>query len=169
VGCFLLGCSAADIFVWPLAPPSALAIPAATLGLGPLDNVDAIASAPAFCPAPVGDLDGDGIDDSCDNCLSAAFPNPDQTDTDVDGFGNVCDADFDQNGFAGATDFFALRLAFAAVLGGAAYRPEIDMSGGAGVADGVIGGPDFFRLFAMFGSPPGPSGLACSGAPPCTH
>jgi hypothetical protein len=168
LGC-ALGCTAADIFVWPGIAPSALAIPAAALGLGPLDNVDAIASAPMACPAPIGDLDGDGIDDSCDNCLLAAFPNPDQTDTDVDGFGNVCDADFNQDGITGGIDFNALRLAFGSILGGPAYRSAIDMSGPGGIPDGVIGGPDFGRLFVMFGSLAGPSGLACSGAPPCTH
>jgi len=35
------------------------------------------------------DWDGDGIDDTIDNCLSA--PNADQADNDADGFGNVCD------------------------------------------------------------------------------
>ena len=43
------------------------------------------------------DLDGDGYqDDLCDNCSLKA--NASQTDSDGDGCGNVCDADFDQNG-----------------------------------------------------------------------
>jgi hypothetical protein len=172
VGCGL-GCTGADVFIWPFPgpAPSALAIPAAALGLGPLDNVDAIAFQPAACPAAVGDLDLDGIDDSCDNCLLAAAPNPDQTDTDVDGYGNRCDADYDQNGVTGGADFNAFRLAFGSPLGAPGYLSWIDMTSPAGGApDGVIGGPDFgFVFLPEFGTPPGPSGLACAGIPPCTH
>jgi hypothetical protein len=39
-------------------------------------------------PAPV-DADGDGIDDSIDNCVGT--PNPDQADRDGDGIGDACD------------------------------------------------------------------------------
>ncbi len=39
------------------------------------------------------DTDGDGVDDSIDNCVSVS--NADQVDTDSDGIGNVCDADDD--------------------------------------------------------------------------
>ncbi len=170
VGCIALGCTAADIFVWPGAAPSGLAIPAAMLGLGPLDNVDAIAYAPAVCPVAMADADGDGIDDSCDNCLSAAFPNPDQTDTDADGYGNICDADYDQSGVTGGSDFIAFRMAFGSALGAPAYVSWIDMTDGVGgPPDGVIGGADFIRYRASFGLVPGPSGLACAGVPPCTH
>jgi len=35
------------------------------------------------------DLDGDGIEDAIDNC--PAIPNPDQTDSDGDGAGDICD------------------------------------------------------------------------------
>jgi uncharacterized protein (TIGR03790 family) len=42
------------------------------------------------------DADGDGIADASDDCLHQ--PNPDQRDTDGDGFGNLCDADFDNDG-----------------------------------------------------------------------
>lgn len=35
------------------------------------------------------DSDGDGVDDAYDNCLDLA--NADQTDTDLDGFGDLCD------------------------------------------------------------------------------
>jgi hypothetical protein len=42
------------------------------------------------------DTDGDGIIDSVDNCDSV--PSPDLTDTDMDGQGNPCDADDDNDG-----------------------------------------------------------------------
>jgi len=35
------------------------------------------------------DMDGDGVGDLCDNCPNA---NPDQSDLDGDGFGDACDA-----------------------------------------------------------------------------
>lgn len=54
-----------------------------------------------------GDTDGDGIIDIFDNCVAVA--NPSQVDADSDGCGNVCDADYDQNGGVGASDFNILR------------------------------------------------------------
>ncbi len=39
-----------------------------------------------------GDSDGDGVEDFLDNCLQV--PNPDQADSDGDGFGDACAADF---------------------------------------------------------------------------
>lgn len=48
-----------------------------------------ITAGPAPC-TPVGsDVDGDGIDDACDNC--PADPNPSQADADHDGVGDACD------------------------------------------------------------------------------
>ncbi len=47
-------------------------------------------------PLAAGDGDGDGVDDDLDNC--PGVPNPDQTDTDLDGAGDACDADDDGDG-----------------------------------------------------------------------
>ena len=52
------------------------------------------------------DLDGDGIVDSSDNCPSVA--NADQSDTDGDGEGNVCDTDDDNDGVPDTEDAFPL-------------------------------------------------------------
>ncbi len=51
---------------------------------------------------PLGDLDGDGVDDEFDNCPSVA--NPDQLDTDGDGLGNACDDDDDADGLSDADE-----------------------------------------------------------------
>ena len=48
------------------------------------------------------DSDGDGFNDSVDNCISAA--NPDQLDIDEDGIGDVCDIDNDNDGIGNQTD-----------------------------------------------------------------
>ena len=43
------------------------------------------------------DTDGDGVPDSEDNCPNV--PNPDQSDLDMDGIGDVCDDDADGDGY----------------------------------------------------------------------
>jgi hypothetical protein len=52
-------------------------------------------------PAP--DFDLDTIADGVDNCSEVA--NPAQDDTDGDGCGNLCDADYSQSGVIGFADF----------------------------------------------------------------
>jgi hypothetical protein len=49
----------------------------------------------AYTPQPV-DQDGDGVEDSDDNCPQES--NAEQTDTDGDGIGNACDDDDDNDG-----------------------------------------------------------------------
>ena len=55
------------------------------------------------------DSDADGVPDALDNCIDepngpVLGPN-DQVDSDGDGFGNVCDGDFNQDVFVGGPDF----------------------------------------------------------------
>jgi hypothetical protein len=106
------------------------------------------------------DQDEDGAGDIEDNCLILA--NPNQHDTDLDGYGNLCDADFDGDEAVGSTDFTAFKQAFQTIEGGPGYDADIDLNG-----DGAIGGPDFTLFRDMYQGPPGPSGLVCAGNPPC--
>lgn len=58
---------------------------------------------------PTDDIDGDGVDDNTDNCPFDY--NPDQTDSDADGYGDVCEcaqANFDGTGIVGNGDLAIL-------------------------------------------------------------
>lgn len=52
------------------------------------------------------DTDSDGVTDGFDNCVDV--PNADQVDTDMDGAGNACDGDDDNDGVADGQDAFPL-------------------------------------------------------------
>ncbi|MEO1574580.1 MAG: proprotein convertase P-domain-containing protein, partial [Pseudomonadota bacterium] len=64
---------------------------------------------PATAPVAA-DSDGDGIADDVDNCTLAA--NPDQTDSNGDGFGNACDADLNNDCVVNVVDLGLLRSVF---------------------------------------------------------
>ena len=57
------------------------------------------------------DTDGDGVDDSIDNCVSVS--NADQVDTDSDGIGNACDADDDGDNVPDVIDAYPLDSRYA--------------------------------------------------------
>ncbi len=100
------------------------------------------------------DTDIDGVVDSMDNCLDANYPNPGQDDTDADGCGNLCDADYDNNGIVGFPDFGQFVAAFG--------TGDMEKCHNEPISGCVVGFPDFGSFVAMFGSPPGPSGTtAC--------
>ncbi|MDJ0865794.1 MAG: hypothetical protein QNK03_06775 [Myxococcota bacterium] len=107
-----------------------------------------------------GDHDGDGVMDWEDNCLR--IPNADQIDTNLDGFGNACDPDYDNDGAVGLGDFNVLRAQFGKNDADPDFDPDVDANG-----DGAIGIPDFNSLQRHFGVEPGPSGLPCAGLIPC--
>ncbi len=129
------------------------------------DNDGLVDLADSYCasssaPREEPDADSDGVTDAEDNCVVAA--NSSQLDTNQDGYGNACDGDFNDDGIVGGPDWLRLGPAFGAIVGSPAYDPELDTNG-----DGAIGGPEFLLLGASFALPPGPSGLACAGSPPC--
>ena len=100
------------------------------------------------------DDDNDGVLNGQDNCIDA--PNgpliPDaggnsQRDTDGDGYGNICDADFDNNGIVDPGDFSTMKAALGATL-----SPDQDLNG-----NGIVDPADFSILKSYVGQPPGPS------------
>ena len=105
-----------------------------------LFNVDDIVTVQAA------DEDGDGVPNAGDNCSLVA--NADQRDTNADGYGNLCDADLNNDGFVSVTDFLVLR----GVLNTA--DPDADLNG-----DGIVTVTDFLILRGDLNQPPGPSGL----------
>lgn len=96
---------------------------------------------------PFVDGDGDGIQDSADNCLATA--NSDQLDADADFIGDACDADMDNNCHVDLADFSVVRPRSSV--------PDwlIDPAIGTGIdlSDPNVIKPLLFK-------PPGPSGVA---------
>jgi len=100
------------------------------------------------------DADSDGIPDSSDNCTLVANGTliPDaggnsQLDTDGDGYGNICDPDFDGDLLVTSTDFDALLAVY-----GSTTDPDQDLNG-----DGIVDLTDYSILKRYYDLPPGPS------------
>ena len=101
--------------------------------------------------AMAADSDGDGVDDSVDNCILAA--NADQRETSVDGFGNACDPDLNNDSTVNVIDLDILKSVFFS------SDPDADFNG-----DGFVNAVDLGILKSLFLMPPGPS--ASVGIPP---
>lgn len=115
--------------------------------LSPLALVALLASLPAFAA----DNDNDGIPNHLDNCIEI----PDsqtvigtQVDSDGDGYGNLCDADFNQDGIVGGPDLVIHRQAYQTQV----FDPAVDSN-----SDGFIGLEDHTRIQMQMRGPPGPS------------
>jgi hypothetical protein len=98
-------------------------------------------------PQDPGDC-GDGVGPEIDNCTDAC--NPGQDDTDGDDCGNLCDADYDNDGRVGFSDFGIFSNCFGT------NNPLCDHT--EPVDDGPIGFADFGFFSQVFGGVPGPSG-----------
>ncbi|MEL7450092.1 MAG: hypothetical protein AAFN78_12840 [Pseudomonadota bacterium] len=93
------------------------------------------------------DNDGDGAADLHDNCTAAL--NASQLDTDDDGIGNACDADFNQDCSVNFVDLGEMKSVFFQ-----AGALDEDMNG-----DGSVNFVDLGLLKQAFFAPPGPSGI----------
>jgi hypothetical protein len=93
------------------------------------------------------DTDTDGVPDHADNCVLKA--NADQRDTDVDHFGNVCDADLNNDCTVNFGDLALFKGVFFSM------DADADFDG-----NGVVNFQDLATMRSSFFQPPGPSGIA---------
>ena len=100
------------------------------------------------------DGDGDGVFDHKDNCIEVA--NPAQIDADLDGYGNLCDGDLNNDTAVGVDDL-GLNLKALGTLDAIA-----DLN-----SDRGVGLDDLAMMLNLLGPAPGPSGLPCAGSVPC--
>jgi len=100
---------------------------------------------PGFFAPP--DVDEDGVRNFMDNCIQDV--NANQRDTNGDGYGNLCDADLNNDGITNATDLGLLKLNFFT------GDPDADLNG-----DGIVNVVDLGIVKLRFFTPPGPSGIA---------
>jgi hypothetical protein len=123
-----------------------------------LDN-DGIANLLDNCPTipnrDQADEDKDGVGDVCDNCTVVAngplIPDEGgniQRDTNIDGYGNICDPDFDNDLRVNAADLSFFKARFFST------NPDADLDG-----DGRVNAADLAILKKFFFKPPGPSGV----------
>jgi len=109
---------------------------------------------------PSSDSDGDGVANTSDNCQ--LVPNANQRDTDADGFGNLCDADLDNDGIvetswgvvsppAAIRDYEWIQI----YASNALYDADFDLDG-----DNDVDAEDVSIASLALFMAPGPSGLA---------
>lgn len=94
------------------------------------------------------DTDGDGVRDDTDNCT--LLPNPNQADSDADGFGNRCDGDLNGNGFTNSQDYVLFRAQLGQPSPAPVYNPA-DFN-----TNGFVNAQDYVLFQQLLGAPPGP-------------
>jgi hypothetical protein len=99
------------------------------------------AATPSFA-----DADMDTVPDNIDNCVNVV--NPDQRDTNHDGFGNACDADLNNDKVVNFSDLAEMKARFYT------SNPDADLNG-----DGMVNFEDLAILKKYMFMAPGPSGL----------
>jgi hypothetical protein len=130
-----------DLSFAPTAPGSNTA----SLEVRNADTGGLLASVPLRGLA-LADTDADGIADRRDNCQQVA--NPDQRDSDHDGYGNLCDGDLNNDGKTDGADLKVFNLRYKT------SDADADFNG-----DGIVNTLDLSILKLLYGKPPGPSGL----------
>jgi hypothetical protein len=103
-----------------------------------------------------GDLEDDGVLDPEDNCLLVA--NPDQCDSDGDGFGSACDQDVDGDQVVSVGDLNDIYDASRQV----SRNPIFDLN-----CNGAVDANDISAVLNSMNSVSGPSGLACAATATC--
>ncbi len=126
---------------------------------------------PLEAPAgPAADTDGDGVPDVIDNCSAVQNAGAQGCDDDIDGYGNACDGDFNNDNVSDGLDFGSPYFLADFGTGTQANNPAGNPQGTDMNCDNVVDGVDFTVPFFLtqFGSgAPGPSGLSCAGTVPC--
>lgn len=133
-----------DLGVVASALPGSLRLGAATVVDAAL--VPQMPTAGVIASAVAGDADGDGVADPDDNCTEHA--NAAQRDSDGDGYGNRCDADFNGDGAVNFLDLGIMKSRFFTA------DADADLNG-----DGAVNFLDLGILKSLFFKPPGPSGV----------
>ena len=106
-------------------------------------------SDPAVCDI-FPDTDGDGITDNADNCTLHA--NVNQRDSNRDGIGNACDADFNDDGATNSADLMQFKQNFGRPVANSDFKRSLDLN-----SDDVIDRSDYRLLKKLYGKAPGPS------------
>ena len=108
------------------------------------------------------DTDGDGVPDEFDNCISVPNAGSLACDTDMDGYGNACDGDLDNNHTTNSVDFMQYFLADFTAGEDSGSGSDMDCNGSVNAGDFL---DSFLPNFQV--AVPGASGLACAGTVPC--
>ena len=101
-----------------------------------------------FIEAAPPNFDADAVADELDNCSAVA--NSGQDDTDADGCGNLCDADYDDTGVVGWHDYFEFGAAFG--------TGDQEKCHSEPILGCTVDGVAFGYMVTHFGTVPGPSG-----------